>query len=95
LSLRGIFTKYIKNMDFETVKLILESMRKELPNREAYLIHLKELTEQQRKNVNSSIISKEINEINEFINSEVLTDVEKEEFLVVKQQLQIILKSKK
>lgn len=82
-------------MDFETVKLILESMRKELPNREAYLNHLKELTEQQRKNVDSSIISKEINEINEFINSEVLTDVEKEEFLVVKQKLQIILKSKK
>lgn len=81
-------------MNFETVKLILDSMRNELPNRESYLNHLKELTEQHRNGVNIHSISKEINGINEFIKNEVLTEIEKEEFLVVKNKLQAIFNYK-
>ena len=77
-------------MDFETVKLITDIMRNELPNRKSYLNHLKELTKQHRKGANINSISKEINGINEFINNEVLTEIEKEEFLVVRNELQTI-----
>ena len=81
-------------MDFKTVKLILEGMRKELTDREAYLKNLKILTNQYRMNVNLSSITKEIHEINKFLKSEELTESEKEEFLIVRSELQLIFDEK-
>ncbi len=77
-------------MNYETIKLILNSMREELPNRETYLKNLKELTNHYRINVDLSSISNEIDGINKSIKSETLTENEKEEFLVVKNELETI-----
>lgn len=65
-------------------------MREELPNRETYLKNLKELTNHYRINVDLSSISNEIDGINKSIKSETLTENEKEEFLVVKNELETI-----
>jgi hypothetical protein len=47
-------------MNFENVKLILKSIRKELPNREAYLNHLKELTEHKERMSTQAVFQKKL-----------------------------------
>lgn len=70
-------------------------MRKELPNKEAHLENLKKSTIELRQNVSSVNIQKEINGIDEFIEKENLTEDEKNEFLVIRDELQQILNQKK
>lgn len=95
LRLWGIFVKNLVFMEnFRTIKLILDSMRDEVKDRETFLSKLKDLTTIKRKNVSEESISKEIISIDIFLERENYSYEEKEELLIIKNELQNIIEKK-
>jgi hypothetical protein len=80
--------------NFRTIKLILDSMRDEVKDRETFLSKLKDLTTIKRKNVSEESISKEIISIDIFLERENYSYEEKEELLIIKNELQNIIEKK-
>jgi hypothetical protein len=80
--------------NFRTIKLILDSMRDEVKDRETFLSKLKDLTTIKRKNVSEESITKEIISIDIFLERENYSYEEKEELLIIKNELQNIIAKK-
>ena len=80
--------------NYITIKLILDSMRDEVKDRETFLSKLKDLTTIKRKNVNEEYISKEIISIDVFLERENYSYEEKEELLIIKNELQNLIAKK-
>jgi hypothetical protein len=80
--------------NFRTIKLILDSMRDEVKDRETFLSKLKDLTTIKRKNVSEESITKEIISIDIFLETENYSCEEKEELLIIKNELQNIIAKK-
>lgn len=80
--------------NYITIKLILDSMRDEVKDRETFLSKLKDLTTIKRKNVSEEYISKEIISIDVFLERENYSYEEKEELLIIKNELQNLIAKK-
>jgi hypothetical protein len=78
-------------MENIVLKLIIESMRNELPDRIAYLKYLKNFSIQKHQGMSSELILKQMEEIQKLLKSENLLDFEKEEFIVINNALLSIL----
>ena len=83
------------NMNTDTLKLILDSMRKEIKDRKTYLESLRKLTTKKRFEVNDVLIHQEIVGIEKYLENEQLSLEEKEELETIKSELTKILTSKK
>jgi hypothetical protein len=81
-------------MNNNILKLIIESMRNEISDKETYLESLKKLTVQKTNNATCNSIKKEILEIDNHLKNEHLIEDEKNEFKVIKIELNKILKAK-
>ena len=82
-------------MNTDTLKLILDSMRKEIKDRKTYLESLRKLTTKKRFEVNDVLIHQEIVGIEKYLENEQLSLEEKEELETIKSELTKILTSKK
>lgn len=80
--------------NYITIKLILDSMRDEVKDRETFLSKFKDLTTIKRKNVSEEYISKEIISIDVFLERENYSYEEKEELLIIKNELQNLIAKK-
>lgn len=80
--------------NYITIKLILDSMRNEVKDRETFLLKLRDLTRIKRINIAIESINKEIISINNFIENENYDCFEKEELLVIKEELINILSNR-
>ena len=83
------------NMNTVTLKLILDSMRKEIKDRKTYLESLRKLTTKKRFELNNVLIHQEIVGIEKYLENEQLSLEEKEELETIKSELTKILTSKK
>jgi len=83
------------NMNTDTLKLILDSMRKEIKDRTTYLESLRKLITKKRFEVNDVLLHQEIVGIEKYLENEQLSYEEKEELETIKSELTKILTSKK
>ena len=81
------------NMNTDTLKLILDSMRKEIKDRKTYLESLRKLTKK-RFEVNDVLLHQEIVGIEKYLENEQLSLEEKEELETIKSELTKISTSK-
>ncbi len=81
-------------MNTDTLKLILDSMRKEIKDRKTYLESLRKLTTKKRFEVNDVLLHQEIVGIEKYLENEQLSLEEKEELETIKSELTKISTSK-